>query len=242
LPPTSTPTATTIPTTTIGTSTPESPESDTSEQIPTLTEAPTVTPFSYEAYQELYTEVLASFEEDIGLSEKALHAILINELYRQKVKEVILADIICEQDQVWARHILVEDEETALEVLDKLEAGEDFAELAAQYSTDESNKDNGGDLSWFGTGRMVPEFEKIAFALNVGEISDPVETQFGWHIIQTLGHEVKALASFECDQMKEQEFTNWLEQQSIITAVETFDYWSERVPTEPSIPPNLSQF
>ena len=217
-------------------------ESDTSDQDANPTELPTATPFTYEAYKELYKDVLTSFNDDIGLSEKEVRAILIHELYRQKVRDTILVDFVCEQDQVWARHILVADQETAQEVLTKLETGEDFALLAAQYSTDESNKDSGGDLGWFGSGRMVPEFEKAAFNLGVGEISEPVETQFGFHIIQSLGHEIKALASFECDQLKEQEFTTWMEQQKIKTTIEMFDHWRDRVPTEPSIPPNISQF
>ena len=242
IPPTTTPTATTTPTTTKTTSTPEGTDLEPSEPTSTVTELPTPTPFTYEAYQELYNQVLTSFEEDISLSEKELRDILINELYRQKVKDVILVDIKCEQDQVWARHILVEDEETAQEVLTKLKSGEDFPLLAAQYSTDESNKDNGGDLGWFSVGRMVPEFEQVAFNLNVSQISEPVETQFGWHIIQTLGHEVRPLSALECNQFKDQEFTNWLEQQKLISSIERFDYWRERVPTEPSIPPNLTQF
>ena len=242
IPPTTTPTATTTPTTTITTSTPESTDLEPSEPTPTVTELPTPTPFTFEAYQELYNQILTSFEEDIGLSEKELRDILKNELYRQKVRDAILADIKCEQDQVWARHILVEDEETAQEVLTKLESGEEFAQLAAEYSTDESNKDNGGDLGWFSVGRMVPEFEQVAFNLNVGQISEPVETQFGWHIIQTLGHEVRPLSALECNQFKDQEFTNWLDQQKLISSIERFEYWQERVPTEPSIPPNLTQF
>jgi hypothetical protein len=75
-------------------------------------------------------------------------------------------------------------EDKAKEVLSKLKAGEDFVKLAAEYSADPSNAQNGGDLGWFGKGVMVPEFEAAAFALKAGDTSDIVKTQFGFHIIK----------------------------------------------------------
>ena len=116
------------------------------------------------------------------------------------------------EDQVHARHILIsmksdapaaeerEEEEPAKEksqeltkpqarakaeeVLKRVRGGEDFASLAKQFSTDPGSKENGGDLGWFGRGRMVPEFEKAAFALQAGQISEIVESPFGFHIIK----------------------------------------------------------
>ncbi|MEJ6393377.1 peptidylprolyl isomerase [Gymnodinialimonas sp. 2305UL16-5] len=81
-----------------------------------------------------------------------------------------------------AAHILVETEEEALALIEELGEGAEFAELAAEHSTGPSGP-NGGALGWFTAGMMVPEFEEAVFALEVGEVSSPVQTQFGWHII-----------------------------------------------------------
>lgn len=81
-----------------------------------------------------------------------------------------------------ASHILLESEQDAKKVLLELDAGADFAELAAERSTEPSGP-NGGNLGWFGPGQMVPDFENAVAALEVGEISNPVQTQFGWHVI-----------------------------------------------------------
>ncbi len=86
--------------------------------------------------------------------------------------------------EIKARHILVADEAAANEVKQKLDAGEKFEDVSNTYSTDEAAKANGGDLGWFGAGAMDPDFEAAAYALKVDEISAPVKTSFGYHIIQ----------------------------------------------------------
>jgi foldase protein PrsA len=83
-----------------------------------------------------------------------------------------------------ARHILVEDEALAKELVGKLKAGEDFAKLAKENSTDTGSAEKGGDLGWFTVGTMVPEFNDAAYALEIKEISEPVKSDFGYHIIQ----------------------------------------------------------
>lgn len=85
--------------------------------------------------------------------------------------------------KIRASHILVDKQSHALKVLEELKAGRDFKELARKHSTCPSGK-RGGDLGFFGQSQMVKEFEKAAFALKVGEVSEPVKTQFGYHIIK----------------------------------------------------------
>ncbi|MCA0989195.1 peptidylprolyl isomerase [Guptibacillus algicola] len=101
-----------------------------------------------------------------------------------------------------ASHILVDDEETAKEVKEKLNDGGDFAELAKEYSKDGSAQ-NGGDLGIFKKGDMVAEFEEAAFALEKGEVSDIVQSQFGYHIIKLKSKTVKPFEESK-EEVKEQ--------------------------------------
>ena len=88
-------------------------------------------------------------------------------------------------NQIRCAHILVQKESEAKEILERINKGESFAKLAEQYSIDGSRR-RGGDLGFFGKGVMVREFENAAFALNKGETSGLVKTQFGYHIIKRL--------------------------------------------------------
>jgi peptidyl-prolyl cis-trans isomerase D len=207
----------------------------------TATPSPTPTPYTYEAFQQDYQSVLEALKKDINFSEKQLREVIASQLYRKKVMEALTKDLPHTQEQVWARHILVPDKQTAETVETRLKQGEDFAKLAAEFSTDQATKDNGGDLGWFPVGQMDPAFEKVAFNLKIGQISDPVETQFGWHIIQVLGHEDRPLTDAQYQQLQLTKFNDWLTQQRSKENVQTFDYWRERIPTEPTIPPDILQ-
>lgn len=123
---------------------------------------------------ETYLLTFKVMEDDLGITEEEIKT------YFEENKETY-----GKAAEVEASHILVEDETTAQEVIDKLNAGGDFAELAKEYSTDTANNEDGGNLGYFGTGEMAEAFETAAFAMEVGEVSsEPVETEYGFHIIK----------------------------------------------------------
>ncbi|MGY0692863.1 peptidylprolyl isomerase [Virgibacillus sp. FSP13] len=109
----------------------------------------------------------AAISEDIKISDEEL-----KERYERMKTEIK------------AQHILVDDEKTAKEVEKKLDEGGDFAKLAKEYSTDKATAEKGGDLGYFSVGKMDPAFEDAAYSLEKGKISDPVKSQFGYHIIK----------------------------------------------------------
>jgi len=88
--------------------------------------------------------------------------------------------------QVRASHLLVKTKEEVDKIREEIIAGKDFAEAAREVSLCPSGK-QGGDLGYFGKGQMVPEFETAAFSLPVGEVSEPIKTQFGWHLLVVTG-------------------------------------------------------
>ncbi len=200
---------------------------------------PTATPYTAEAFQQNLQDYYASMTEQYGFTQEELRALIAASLYRQKLRDALTADLPREQEQVWARHILVDDEKTALEILARLANGEDFGELAKNFSKDAGSAGRGGDLGWFGRGVMVKEFEDAAFSLKVGEISQPVKTNFGWHIIQVLGHEKRPLSDAEYEQLRDDTFQKWLQEARDQADIEIIEGWQNLVPTEPALPPEL---
>jgi peptidyl-prolyl cis-trans isomerase C len=150
------------------------------------------------ARNRLLSELLLQQEAKSALTEENL----------RKVYQEAVAQMSAEPE-VRARHILfrVEDEkdeksskeaETKVKaVIARLKKGEDFAKLAAELTEDPSGKDNGGDLGYFTRDQMVPEFAEVAFKLDVGAISEPVKTQFGWHVLKVEDKRTKPVPEFE---------------------------------------------
>ena len=222
-PPTSTPTLT--PTPGGATATPTT--------IPSPTPSPT--PYTLDSFQKNYTDSINQMKAT-GFTEQQYRSLVEASLYQQKVYDAVTKSVPATQDQVWARHILVQTEDDAKKVLQRLQSGEDWSKVAAEVSQDTATKDNGGDLGWFPRGATDPAFEKVAFTLKIGQISDPVQTSSGWHIIQVLGHETRPLTDTQLQQAQQTYYNDWLTQARSQHTIERYN-WQSFVPSEPTIPP-----
>lgn len=231
------------------TSTPESTATpDTSVTLtPTATTAPatpspvpqpptaTATAYTLEGFQTQYGDMLKNFET-YNISESAIREGYKSELLRRKLLEEIAKGTPRTEEQVLARHILVETEEEAQVVYQKLTTGnEDFAEVARESSKDTGSGANGGDLGWFGKGAMVAEFEEAAFSQPIGEIGKPVKSEFGYHIIQVIARQELPLTDSQYQQKKETVFSDWLTTTRETAAIITHEVWKQRVPAEPAL-------
>jgi peptidyl-prolyl cis-trans isomerase C len=149
------------------------------------------------ARNKLLMEQLLQSVGKEALTDEATHKV-----YDDAVKQ------LGEQQEVHARHILIraapgddkagkEAEDKIKAVIERLKKGEDFVKVASEVTEDPSGKANGGDLGYFSKEQMVPEFSDTAFKLEKGQISEPVKTQFGWHVIKVEDKRAKAVPKFE---------------------------------------------
>jgi len=201
---------------------------------PTSTPLPTSTPYTLSAYKSDFKTYMSDINAFADLDEADFRWVFGMQLLRQKLFDAITADMSQAQDQVWARHILVEDQAQAQTIYDRLINGEDFETIATEVY---SGTTNIVDLGWFGVGTLEIDAEKIVFNLQIGHINEPIQTTSGWEIYQILGHEVRTLTDSQLDQLKQTEFQKWLDEQKTAEDVQTFEIWKTRVPAIPTIPP-----
>lgn len=124
---------------------------------------------------------------------------------------------------VRARHILVDSEQAAMDVLSRLQYGEDFATLAASLSRDVTTREQGGDLGWFVEGELLePVLTQVAFSLADGEIAGPIATRLGYHVIQKLGSEVRELGPERRAMLSQFRFEDWLRGLSYDAIIERY--------------------
>lgn len=204
---------------------------------------PTVQVQSESEFNAGLNQLLSNVSQGAGLSVADVRGIytslLASNLLRERLVEEIGDQMPTTDEQVRARHILIsvaedatEEENaaafsTAISLTQRLRAGEDFAELALQYSDDTGSAQQGGDLGFFPRGRMVSEFEAAAFGLAIGEISDPVRSQFGYHIIETLERQAGS-----------PNFSAWLQDQKSLADI-VRSLTTARLPRLPIVPPQL---
>ncbi|MGM9945244.1 MAG: peptidylprolyl isomerase [Lysinibacillus sp.] len=145
----------------------------------------------FDAVAEQYGDQFATALESSGFTEETFKQNIRLNLLQQKAQDEI--EISDEEIQAYydqakyelnARHILVETEEEAKAIIEELKNGADFAELAKEKSVDTASGAQGGELGWFSVGQMVTEFNDAAYALELNTVSEPVKSDFGYHIIE----------------------------------------------------------
>ncbi len=150
-----------------------------------------------------------------------LHTLLVV----QQVRDEVTQDVPAFAVQVHSRHILVADEATARDLIAQVQGGADFAQLATQYSLDESSAALGGDLGWVAEGVLFqPEVEAAIFSLTLGQLApEPVHSSLGYHVVQTLERvEDRPLSQAALAERKQQVFLDWLAAQVTMAEIERF--------------------
>jgi peptidyl-prolyl cis-trans isomerase D len=241
--PTEASTSTVTPTATIDRSATPQPTATTAPPTPTFVpQEPTTTstPYTLEGFQTDYDELLEGYVT-YGISEQTVRSAYEADLLRKKLRDDITKDMPQTEEQVWARHILLETEEEANAAYERLQNGEDFADVAGKISKDTGSAANGGDLGWQPRSFFVSEFGDAAFTQEIGEIGQPLQSDFGYHIIQVIAREELPLSDTQYEQKKETALSDWLTAAREEATIETFETWKERVPTEPALQSAIPQ-
>ncbi len=216
--------------------TPEETPTPSPTPLPTATPLPTLTA---DELQQRYDEVqTAYFDEAVvasGLSREDIWTIFEMDALRERLYEEVTGDLPRIEEQVDARHILVETEQEAADIMTALQEGEAFTELARYASTDTASARLGGELGWTGRGSFVSEFEDAIFNGAIGAIIGPVSTQYGYHIIQVHAREDRELTDTQYQNKRQQAFDEWLSSLRADATIELFDYYADRAPSEPTI-------
>jgi parvulin-like peptidyl-prolyl isomerase len=233
-----TPSATPLPTAT-PTSAPEATAEATDEATqealePTATNTPLPTRSPDELRKEFEDNVRSyrsNFRQTALVSDSTIDAYFERQALQRAIGLALLGEART-VPYVNARHILVDTEEQALDILEALRAGESFAELARALSKDTGSGANGGELGWSSTSTYVPEFRDAVETLPIGELSAPIKTQFGFHIIQVRARENRAVEGSELDNAAQSAYDRWIVQlrEASSAAVVINDNWTDYVP------------
>lgn len=157
---------------------------------PTQPPPPTPTPvvLTDNTFQSTYESYLTALEQEIGMNETQYREVIRKQLRREELEAYFAEQVSTEAEQVNVRAILLPSQEEAQRALSMLrEEGLTLDEVSSQIA-----EENAGDLGWLSRGQTVPEFEDVAFSMDVGQVSDPIQTQFGWHIIKVMDKDEEA--------------------------------------------------
>lgn len=199
---------------------------------------PTPVPLTEDDYDQRLSEFTDTAARVTGLSEARIRELLDQQIrsamLQQRLLEALEFEIDETKELVHAAHILVETEEEAQAVLQRIEEGESFEELAAELSTDSANAYRGGDLGWLSRGDTVAAFEEVAFSLEPGELSEPVETTFGWHIITVYEREdAVETTDAEREQQRREAFSAQIDEWVAEADIVQIENWQRFVPDLP---------
>ncbi len=169
------------------------------------------------------TEAWGAWLTSNGYTETSFRDLLRDNLITERMRDSLTADLNGDVPQVHARHILLATEQEALDVLARLQNGDDFAALAAVFSRDVTTRTNGGDLGWFAYDELLePALADQAFALEPGEIVGPVQTGLGFHILQALERSDRPLTEDKRAFIAQARFENWLNRLIAEAAIEQY--------------------
>ena len=217
----------------------------TSEVTPTVTPTPlaTLPPTAtltndeqVKQFEDNRNSIFRDLRTQTKMSDADINSYFELQALREKLQDAISTDITTKGTFVDARHILVATEEEANDVINALNSGESFAELAKSVSTDTSSGANGGELGWQPATTYVKEFQDAVKAAKIGDIVGPIKTQFGYHIIQVRGREDRDLTQAQIDSAKSGAFSNWLKdyKESKKDKTTTNSIWANFVPSDPT--------
>ncbi|NLD71972.1 MAG: hypothetical protein GX649_04565 [Chloroflexi bacterium] len=189
----------------------QAPEAEGDEPAePTLTPLPTEEPMTLEEFQTATTEWFAAMRQGPGMSETEMRELIRGDIRQRKLVESLRAEAPTTAEQIHARHIVLDTEEAAQAALERLRAGEEFADVAAEVSTDTLTKDEGGDLGWLPRGARIEAFDEVAFGLEDGALSEVVQVGTNYEIIQVLEREAdRALEEDDLARVQNQAVADW---------------------------------
>ncbi|MDF1499810.1 MAG: peptidylprolyl isomerase [Anaerolineales bacterium] len=199
---------------------------------PTRTPRPSPTAYTVDAFEREYKEFMDSLS-DFRIREEDYLAFVEAQLYREKLQEAYEPELPSEQEQVLIKQIIVPDLETGEEVLERLEAGEDWADLVIEFSQDPSAGSEEGSLGWRTLGELLTAYGQAgvaAFGTAEGEVSGPFQTEFGWHLFQVEERAERPLSDEARSLVEEQAYSNFLNTLRQEAEITINEEWVDHLP------------